>query len=462
MKQRRSLVLLATIIGSGIVILDGSVVNLALPSISQHLHANFADLQWIIDGYLLSLSSLILLGGSLGDIFGRKRMYLTGLVGFGLASLACGIAPNITALILARIAQGLCGALLVPGALAIINTNFPRADRGQAIGQWAAWSGIASALGPLLGGYLIDAASWRWIFIINVPLVVLCGFFAHFGIRETKDAMPRQVDGLGAALGVIALAGITLGLIEGPATGWKLYAIAALLLGGIAAVLFIVAEKRERDPMVHLQLFTSRNFSGANLATFALYGAFSGFFFTLNIYMQNSLHYSSLSAGMSLLPITILLFLLSGRMGKLAGKIGPRLPMTIGPLLSAAGIFWLVHLRVGMHYLPQIFPGVALFGLGLATTVAPLTTAVMSSVEQEDSGIASGINNAVSRAAGLIVIAALGLFGSHVTYHMSTLFCGGLVLTSGIISFMSIRNHQRRPKTVRICHPAMASHAPQD
>lgn len=440
MDRRQRLTLLTTIIGSGIVILDGTVVNLALPKIGGSLHASFADLQWIVDGYLLSLSALILLGGSLGDILGRKKMYLLGLGGFGLASLLCGLAPNPTILILMRILQGIFGALLVPGGLAIINTNFSRDKRGEAIGSWSAWSAVFAALGPLLGGYILDVASWRWIFLINVPLVAVCYVLGRANIQESKDENTRRVDMPAAVLATAALAGITYGLIEGPARHWDALAIVPLALGILCSGLFVWVEKRTKDPMVRLSLFRSRNFTGSNLMTFMMYGALGGFIFALVIYLQSHLHYSSVKAGVSLLPLTILLVLFSKRVGKLSAVSGPRIFMAVGPLIAGAGILLLLNLGVGSGYFTKVFPGVLLFSVGMTLLVAPLTTTVMTAVDDVYSGIASGINNAVSRVAGLIVVALLGLFGSDDFYKFAILLCGLMALAAGLISWFLIQN----------------------
>jgi EmrB/QacA subfamily drug resistance transporter len=447
MSREQKLALFATIVGSGIVILDSTVVNLALPHISHGLHASFADLQWIADGYLLSLSALILLGGSLGDIFGRKKVYLIGLLGFGVASLLCGLSPNAPMLILTRIVQGIFGALLVPGGLAIINTNFPANERGAAIGSWSAWSAVFAALGPLVGGYILGVASWRWIFLINVPLVILCYIIGSASIKEGRDTKVRRVDSTGAVLAMLALAGLTYGLIEGPANHWQASSIVPLVAGLILSVVFVMFERRSKDPMVHLALFKSGNFTGSNIMTFGMYGALGGFFFALVIYLQTQAHYSAIKAGLSLLPVTIFLVLFSKRIGKLSTEVGPRLFMTFGPLLAAAGILSLIRLSAtNSNYLTVVLPGVTLFSIGLVLLVAPLTTTVMTSVEDASSGIASGINNAVSRVAGLIVIAVLGLFGTAHVYHFAIYLCAAMAAASGIVSFLMIKNPQLAKK----------------
>ncbi|HSX18256.1 MAG TPA: MFS transporter [Candidatus Saccharimonadales bacterium] len=445
--SKRTLALIATIIGSGVVFLDGTIVNLALPKIAFNLHADFSDLQWIADGYLLSLSSLILLGGSLGDIFGRKRVYITGLIGFGTISLLCGLSPNVGFLIAFRLLQGVFGALLVPGGLAIINTNFPREQRGAAIGTWSAWSGILAAIGPLVGGYVIDATTWRWIFFINVPLIVVCGVLAAKGVEESRDQRVRKVDVTGAILCILALAGITYGLIEGPVAQWHAKAIIPLVSGVLFGGLFLWYEHRNKDPMIHLALFRSRNFSASNIMTFGMYGALAGFMFSLVIYMQTKLGYSAIKAGASLLPVSIMLLLFSRRVGRLSSKYGPRLFMTIGPIVAAAGMFLLVDYRPGHSYLWFMLPRVLLFSIGLVLLVAPLTTTVMTSVEESSSGIASGINNAVSRIAGLIVIAILGLFGAGHIFRFSMILCGGLAAIAGVVSYLAIQN---KPKPLKL------------
>jgi EmrB/QacA subfamily drug resistance transporter len=420
--------------------LDGTVVNLALPNIARDLHASFADLQWIVDGYMLSLSALILLGGSLGDIFGRKKIYMLGLGGFGLTSLLCGLAPNVTALIGLRVLQGVFGALLVPGALAIINTNFVKEGRGKAIGQWSAWSALPVALGPLVGGYIVDVSSWRWIFFINLPLVIVCFVLGSLGIKESRDETPRSVDLIGASLAVVGLAGITYGLIEGPGRDWGPSAVIPLIGGVLAFVAFILAERRRKDPMVPLRLFGSRNFSGANAATFAMYGALSGFVFALVIFLQTTAGYSAIKAGASLMPVTFFMLLLSGRVGGLSAKYGSRFFMTVGPVTAAVGMALLYNLHPGSAYLTGVLPGVLLFGAGLVLTVAPLTTTVMASVSDINSGIASAINNAVSRVAGLIVVALLGVLGAAHIYKFSIVLCAALAAIAGVTSWFVIRN----------------------
>jgi EmrB/QacA subfamily drug resistance transporter len=448
MTRKQIITLLATIIGSGIVILDGSIVNLALPKIALQLHASFSDLQWIVDGYLLSLSALILLGGSLGDIFGRKKVYVIGLIGFGISSLLCALAPTIDGLICLRILQGAFGALLVPGGLAIINTNFPNAKRATAIGAWSAGGAIFSPIGPILGGYLLGVGSWRLIFLINVPLVVVCAILAQLGIVETRDESPRQLDYAGAVLAMIGLAGLTYGFIEGPANHWHTASWCVLLLGVLGCAIFLYHQAHSRDPMVPLELFTSRNFIAANSMTFALYGALSGFLFALIIYLQVTLGYSSIKAGASILPLAIALFFLSRQFGKLSGRFGPRMFMTMGSILVGFAMASLYSLHSGDSYTSHVLPGIVLFGIGMSMVVAPLTITVMASVPDISSGIASGINNAISRVAGLLMIAVLGLFGSKQTYHFAIILSASLAVAAGVISFVLVQKITKVQHTI--------------
>ena len=440
MTRKQLLTLIATIVGSGVAVLDGAVVNLALPSIGEDLGAGFAALQWIADGYLLTLSALILLGGSLGDIFGQRRVYFTGLIGFGVASLLCGLAPNAESLIALRLVQGVFGALLVPSGLAIINTNFPPEMRGVAIGRWTAFSAVVTAVGPFLGGYLVDVSSWRWIFLINVPLVIATVICAKLGMAEHVGDRTRRLDYAGAGLAMVGLASLTYGLIQAPVTRWAPTEVLAICLGAVLLAVFIWYEKRIADPMLKLSLFKSHNFLAANITTFAMYGALGGFFFGLGIYLQTAAGYSALAAGASLLPVTIMLFLISPRAGKWAAEHGPRGLMTAGPLIAAAGIAWLALLGTEAPYLTTVLPGILLFALGLSLLVAPLTATVMGAVAASDSGIASGINNAVARVAGLFVIALLGLFGAANSYHFGAWLCAALAVTAGIVSWLMVSN----------------------
>lgn len=329
---------------------------------------------------------------------------------------------------------------MVPGGLAIINTNFPREDRGSAIGRWSAWSGIMTAIGPLVGGYLIDAISWRWIFFINIPLIIVCGLLALANFEESKDTRARHLDVKGAILAAAALAGITYGLIEGPADNWHAKSWAVLIAGLVLAAVFLWDQARDRDPMMELSLFRSRNFSGSNAMTFAMYGALAGFMFALVIYMQTKLGYSAIKAGASLLPVSLMLLLFSSRVGKLSSKIGPRFFLTFGPLIASLAIFLLISYKPGNSYLWFLLPRVLLFSIGLVLLVAPLTTTVMTSVDESSSGIASGVNNAVSRVAGLVVIALLGLAGTGDVYRFSMILCAIFAAAAGIISFVTIQN----------------------
>lgn len=445
MNSRQRAVLVATILGSSIAFLDGSIVNLALPKIAEGLGASFSQLQWIIDGYVLTMASLILLSGSLSDIFGRKKLFLIGVGGFGVASVLCGIANSTDLLIGARLLQGIFSALLVPQSLAILMTNFTGKANSKAIGTWTAWSGISTAIAPLIGGYLLDISSWRWIFFLNVPLVLVCLWLGLRSIHEAPQPVrTRRIDWGGTLLAVVMLAGLTYGLIEGPASHWNGVSITTLVAGIILIPLYVWFESRQKDPMLQLSLFKSRNFAGANMMTFAMYGALSGFVLTLSLYLQNTMGYSSIKAGLAMIPITILMLLFSSRVGVLAHKHGPRLFMTIGPLITAVGIISLLGVQPGDSYITAILPGILGFSIGLALTVAPLTHTVMNAASSSSSGIASAVNNAMSRLGGLIVVALLGFFGTTHTYVVGIVLCTFAAALAGGISFVTIRNQELR------------------
>jgi EmrB/QacA subfamily drug resistance transporter len=402
--------ILATVLGSGVAFLDGSVVNVALPAIGRSVGGGFAALQWVLDGYLLTLSALLLLGGALGDRYGRRRLFVIGLVVFTVASLGCGLAPGAATLVVARMVQGVGGALLVPGSLALIDAQIQADDRGRAIGTWAGLTGVASAVGPFVGGFLVDALSWRLVFFINVPLAAVAVAVTLRHVGESRDpAATGRPDLPGSASITIGLAGAMFALIEGPARGWTALPIVAAVVAAVAFVLFPMIERRQRNPLLPLSLFRSAQFTGANLTTLAVYAALGGALFLLALQLQLSMGYSALRAGLATVPITVIMLLLSGRIGGLAQRIGPRIPMTVGPLVAGAGLALLCLARPGASYVGGVLPGVVVFGFGLAITVAPLTSAVLASVTEEHVGAASGVNNAVSRLAGLLAVAVLPL-----------------------------------------------------
>jgi EmrB/QacA subfamily drug resistance transporter len=406
----KRLTLIACILGSGIAFLDGTVVNVALPTIQRSLGGGLAAQQWVANSYLLTLGSLILIGGSLGDLFGERRVFALGVAGFGVASLLCAIAPTIETLIAARALQGIAGALLTPSALAVIVNTFSESERGRAIGSWTAWGGIATVVGPLAGGELLAIASWRWIFIINLPLVVLCIALIEIAIprmgRRKMDG--RHIDVVGALLCALGLAGPVFALIEQPRLGWSSPAVIAPLLTGTALlVVFTLYESRARDPMLPLHLFRRRNFAAGNVETFAMYAGLAILFFFLTIFLQQVGGYTPLQAGLATLPATIIMFLLSRRFGMLADRFGPHFFMSAGPLIAAGGLVLMELIGAPVHYAAEVLPGLLVFSLGLSMTVAPLTAAVLAGSEQE-AGIASGVNNAVARVAGLLGTAAVG------------------------------------------------------
>jgi EmrB/QacA subfamily drug resistance transporter len=400
-------ILLATVLGSGMAALDATVVNVALPAIGKDLGAAVSGLQWVLTGYLITLAALILLGGSLGDIFGRRRIFQIGVIWFAVASVVCGIAPNLPLLIVARGFQGVGGALLTPGSLAIIESSFAPDDRGRAIGAWSGMGGIATAIGPFAGGWLVSSVSWRLIFFLNIPLAAAV-MWASRKVPESVDPMAEhEVDVLGAVLVVIGLAGVTYALIQGP-SGTSTAVVATTAIIGVAALVgFVMVERSSHHPMLPLDIFSSRTFVAANLVTVAVYGALGGTFFLLAVDLQQVLGYSPLAAGAALIPITVIMLLLSARAGHLAQQIGPRLPMTVGPLVVGAALLLMRRIGAGGSYWADVFPEIVIFGLGLSLTVAPLTATVLAAVDERHAGVASGVNNAVARAASLMTVAIL-------------------------------------------------------
>lgn len=402
--------IVATVLGSGMAFLDATVVNVALPAIGRELGGGLVVQQWVLDGYLLTLSALLLLGGAMGDRYGRRRVFLFGLVAFTLASLACGVASSGGELVVARLVQGIGAAALVPGSLALIDSSIRDDDRGRAIGTWAGMSGVASALGPLLGGWLVDAVSWRWVFFINLPLAAAAVFVTVRHVPESRDLTATgRPDLTGAASVTFGLAGVVYALIEVPAQGWTPLTALAAAVGVVGLVAFVVVETREPAPLLPMELFRSAQFNGVSLTTLAMYSALSGALFLLSLQLQQTLGFSALEAGLATLPITIIMLLLSPRMGALAQRIGPRVLMTVGPLIAGTGLALMTRVVPGTTYLSAVFPAVVVFGLGLAITVAPLTSTVLASVPEERVGAASGTNNAISRIAGLLAVAVLPL-----------------------------------------------------
>jgi len=413
MTRSQRLVLIACVLGSAVVFVDSTVVNIALPSLRADLGASLSDQQWVIDAYLLTLGSLVLLGGSLGDQLGRRRVFAIGVAGFGLASLSCAIAPSIAVLIAMRAVQGVFGALLVPSSLAIITETFPAGPaRGGAIGTWTAATSGAIAFGPPLGGVLIDALSWRAVFAINVPLILATLQL----IRRAVPAFPRRpspLDLSGAALCALGLAGPVLGLIEQPTHGWgDPLVLGPLIAGAVLLAAFVAHERRATNPMLPLSLFAVRDFTVANAATVAIYAGLGALTFLVAIYVQQVAGYSAAEAGLTLMPVTVMLVAFSRRFGQLAARVGPRLLMGFGPLVAAAGAALFARLGQHVDFLTQLLPAAVLFGLGMSMTVSPLTATVLGSVAPARAGVASGVNNAVARIASLVAIALVGVLVS--------------------------------------------------
>lgn len=409
MTRAQRLTLIATVLGTTIVFLDSTVVNVALPAIQQDLETGLAGQQWVMEAYLLTLVAFLLVGGSLGDLYGRRRLFVIGLLGFAVTSVLCAIAPTSEFLIAARGLQGIAGALLVPGSLAILAATFHGEARGRAVGLWTAWAGIATLLGPAVGGLLIEV-DWRWIFWLNLPLIGVTLWLTRRAVAESADpdACPG-IDYVGIGLSALGLGGPVFALIEQPAYGWT-HPLVALPLagGGVCLATFVWWETRTGAPMVPLGLFRSRNFSVVNLTTLCVYAGLYGATLFLTLFLQQVAGYTPFEAGLATTPITIIMFLLSGRFGALAVQVGPRWVMGAGPLLAAGGLVLMTRLDAGGDYFGAVFPALLVFGLGLAMTVAPLTTTILDSVAERRAGVASGINNAVARVAGLLAIAAFG------------------------------------------------------
>ncbi|MFI9151049.1 MFS transporter [Streptomyces sp. NPDC053367] len=453
-------ILLTTVLGSSMALLDSTVVNVALPAIGRDLDASLAGLQWTVNAYMLTLAGLILLGGSLGDHYGRRKIFVVGVVWFAAASLLCGLAPNAGVLIAARALQGVGGALLTPGSLALIQASFHPDDRGRAVGLWSGFGGIGAAVGPFLGGWLVDGPGWRWVFLLNVPLALLCVPVALRHVPESGDGRTHgRFDVLGAVLGAAALALVTYALIEARGGGAVVWA--AAVLGVVLGVAFVRVERRRPDPMLPPDIFASRQFTAVNLVTLCVYAAFGGFFFLSVVQLQVVSGYSALAAGTALLPTTVLMLLFSARAGELGERVGPRLPLTVGPLLCAAGMLLMTRVGEGASYVRDVLPALLVLGLGMVTLVAPLTATVLASVDTARAGLASGINNAAARAAGLVAVAALPLvagMGAE-AYRSASAFdaafgrampvCAGVLVVGAAVAFTTVRRPDpgcRRPE----------------
>ena len=461
MSRSQRLTLVAAVLGSGVAAIDGSIVNVALPAIERDLGGGLAAQQWVSNAYLLALGSLILIGGSLGDIYGERRVFAIGMVGFGLLSVACALAPTIESLIAARALQGAAGALLTPSSLAIIVTAFSPKERGAAIGSWTAWGGIAVLVGPLAGGWIVDQVSWRWIFALNVPLVLVTLVLIFAAVPRTARVTGRHVDVLGAALCVLGLGGLVFALIEQPRYGWTSPLIYLSLVGGLVAFCsFLVYERRIAEPMLKLELFARRNFAVGNLETLTMYAGLSILFFFLVIFLQQVAGYSALRSGLTTIPVTLVMFLLSRRFGALADRYGPRLFMGAGPLVAAAGVLLFLRTGIETSYVRDLLPGLLLFSLGLSMTVAPLTATVLADANESDAGIASAVNNAVARVAGLVGVSVIGVvvastlagdtFAANAAsvraFHEAIVICAALIAAGGLAGIVGITNPRRAVK----------------
>jgi len=502
--RRKRVALAAAIMGSFVAGLDASVVNVALPSIRADLGGGLAGQQWVSNAYLLTLGSLILVAGSLGDLYGERRIFSIGVGGFGAVSLLCALAPSIEVLIAGRALQGVFGALLTPSALAVIVSTFAPDERGAAIGSWTAWSGISFLIGPLVGGWLVDAASWRWIFAINVPFVILTLALVMAAVPKAGPRRQVKLDWWGAVLTVFGLAGPVLALIRQPEVGWGSPQVWVPFVGGVVLLgVFVWHESRTAEPMVPLELFRRRNFTIANLQTFCMYGGLGAVGFFLTLFLQQVAGYEALEAGLAQMPATLMMFFLSRRAGALADRYGPRLFMGIGPLISATGIALMARLGADFNYWTELLPAQLLFALGLVATVTPLTATVLADADEHNAGIASGINNAIARVASLVAVAALGAVvaarfvseldsrignrtspeldearramlatvegipqvqdASVAAFHMGIACAAVLVAIGGVMGLLGIRNPRREVKCADCAegaHSLAAPHSP--
>jgi EmrB/QacA subfamily drug resistance transporter len=477
--------------GSFVAGLDATAVNVALPAIREDLGGGLAGQQWVSNAYLLTLGSLILVAGSLGDIYGERRVFSLGVAGFGVVSLLCALAPTIGILIAGRALQGVFGALLTPSALAVIIAAFPAPERGAAIGSWTAWSGIAMVIGPLAGGWLVTATSWRWIFAINLPFVVLCLALVFIAVPK-RDGGRRNVklDWLGAVLTALGLAGPVLALIRQPTEGWASPQVWAVGLGGLALLgVFVWHERRTPMPMLPLDLFKRRNFAFGNLETFAMYGGLGTMFFFLTLFLQQVVGYTAFQAGLATIPSTLVMFSLSKRTGRMADRYGPRLFMGLGPLVAAVGVALMLRLDQHINYWIDLLPALLIFSLGLVCTVAPLTATVLADADEENAGIASGVNNAIARIASLLCVAAIGALVAAVysnelggadasdtlaiipgvpesvtasvrAFHVGIGTCAVLVALGGVLGLLGIRNPRRTVRCEDCAEGAFTVHVP--
>jgi EmrB/QacA subfamily drug resistance transporter len=447
-------VLLATILASGIAQLDATVVNVALPRIGRDLHVGLTSLQWTVNAYTLTLSGLLLLGGSLGDRLGRRRIFVVGVIWFTAASLGCALAPSAGVLIAMRAVQGVGGAMLTPGSLAILQAVFAPKDRAPAVGAWSGLTGVASALGPVVGGLLVGVAPWGWrlVFLLNLPLAVVV-VFASRHIPETRDeSVDGRIDLIGAALAATGLAALIYGLTEGSSFGWAAREIGATAGGIVLLAVFVAVELRTRTPMLPMRLFRSHQFSAANAVTIVVYGALGGVFFLVPVELQQGAGFSPVEAGASLLPVTATLLLLSARMGRFASRRGPRLQMAAGPILAATGVALLTRIHPGVSYVSAVLPGVLVFGVGMAVTVAPLTATVMAAAPPDDVGVASAVNNDLARTAALFAVAVLPALSGITAaaykspsalsngFHHAAWIAATLCALGGVLAGVFIRN----------------------